>query len=532
SQSSGNRIVVKPGECPHFFGRTCINQCNSDSECGSTLKCCSNGCGRECVVALDPQPLNSLGKENDRYSNRIGKYPPKNYIKNQNCVTECIYDKECPSIEKCCDSDCGRVCIPPEKATEQENEEFPLTASWTLKLKNYEIKLGPTFLLTITNCIHLITAISRLPGKTLINGYVPKCTIDGQFENIQCDDSFFGVLTKKALKLLGPKLQEKLAYRIAQRRDCGAKLCSKMCHFGIKTDNEGCPLDNCKCKDLCEEIFVFIGLLNPYPNGSPMTLSNGVTALCTHTNQRSPYRWCHQNGFNSFGFCYSLPKWVLHSGNRAPVLSQSSKSSKSECRIAQNKQNAVSMECMLKCMLDNTHIQGTKVQQIGKCPKISQHHDLGTCVIKCKIDQDCGSIKKCCTYNCSAVCLFPIEVAACLHEVITHEIFGYGRAPKCNGKGNYEQIQCDGSICYCVDTLNGNEIPATRTALQTKPSCSERRLDCEPFACSKICAYGFEITSKGCPLCECRTHLRDGKRETKFIVKLYANSVHTNIYEK
>ncbi|VDK62800.1 unnamed protein product [Onchocerca ochengi] len=523
SQSSGNRIAVKPGECPHFFDRTCIYQCNSDSDCGSTLKCCSNGCGRECVVALSPQllPVNSFSihpLQTTGHSNRIGKCPPRSYIKNQNCVTECIYDEECPSIEKCCDSDCGSVCTPPEKATD---------------------------------CIHLITAISRLPGKTLINGYVPKCTIDGQFENIQCDDSFCWCVDEKGIEIFGTKTARKIGQpNCIQRRDCEAKLCPKICHFGIKTDDEGCPLDNCKCRDLCEEVKC-VGdieicqmvepdcakspcqpipkcLLNPCPNGSPMTLSNGVTALCTHTNQCSPYHWCHQIGFNGFGFCCSLPKSILHSGSCVPVLSLSSKSSKSECRV--DSDCSEQAKCCfngssLKCMFDSTHIhgfhvdsstqkliiveeqlmaKGTKVQQIGKCPKISQHHDLGKCAIKCKIDQDCGGIKKCCTYNCSAICLYPTEVTACLHEVITHEIFGYGRAPKCNDKGNYEQIQCDDNICYCVDTLNGNEIPATRTALQTKPVCNERRLDCEPFMCSKVCAYGFEITSKGCPLCECR----------------------------
>ena len=41
----------KPGSCP--FRRTgfglCINECFSDFSCRGRQKCCSNGCGRECM---------------------------------------------------------------------------------------------------------------------------------------------------------------------------------------------------------------------------------------------------------------------------------------------------------------------------------------------------------------------------------------------------------------------------------------------------------------------------------------------------
>ncbi|KAL3982628.1 Thyroglobulin type-1 repeat family protein [Acanthocheilonema viteae] len=497
-QIGGNRVAVRPSECPRLFDGACIHQCNSDSECGSNmLKCCSNGCGRECVVALSPQAIvNSLSihpLQITGYSNRIGKCPLKNSIKNQKCAIECIYDDECPSVEKCCDNDCGRVCTPPDKATD---------------------------------CIHLASAVNRLPEKTLIRGYVPKCTVNGQFENIQCDDSFCWCVDEKGTEITGTKIIRTIGLPdCLQRRECKAKLCLKACPFGIKTDQEGCPLDNCDCRDLCEEVKCINDidicqivepdcekppclpvprcLLNPCPNGSPMTLSNGVTALCTDTNQCSPNYWCHQIGFNGFGFCCALPESVVHSGNCVPILSRSSKSSKSECHIDSDcsKQAKCCFDgCGLKCMLNRAC---TKVQQIAECPEVQQYHDLKKCTVECKVDQDCPGIKKCCTYNCSALCLFPTKVTACLHELITHEIFGYDRAPKCNDEGNYEQIQCHDDFCYCVDTVNGNEIPATRTALHTELACNERRIDCEPFRCSKICAYGFKLTDEGCLSCEC-----------------------------
>lgn len=43
-------------------------------------------------------------------------------------------------------------------------------------------------------------------------------------------------------------------------------------------------------------LLFYIGMLNPCPSGSPMTLPNSlVTALCTKTSQCGD-GWCHQVG--------------------------------------------------------------------------------------------------------------------------------------------------------------------------------------------------------------------------------------------
>uniref|UniRef100_A0A158Q7V6 Thyroglobulin type-1 domain-containing protein n=1 Tax=Elaeophora elaphi TaxID=1147741 RepID=A0A158Q7V6_9BILA len=422
----GTAIAVKPSECPRLFGGACIDQCSSDNECGiDTLKCCSNGCGRECVVALIPQPIvNSLSihpLQVTGYSNRIGKCPLKNYVKNQNCVVECIYDDECPWVEKCCDNECGRVCTSPDKATD---------------------------------CIHLVSAVNRLPEKTLGRGYVPKCAVDGQFENIQCDDDFCWCVDEKGIEIIGTKTARKTGSpNCLQRRNCKAKLCPKLCSFGVKTDHDGCPLDNCKCRDLCEEVKCM----------SDIDMCQMVEPDC----EKLP---CQPIGFNGFGFCCSLPQSVLHSGSCVPVLSRShSKSS-------------------------------TKIQQMAECPEAQQHYDLGKCRVECKADEDCSGIKKCCTYNCSSLCLFPTKVTACLHELITHEIFGNNRVPKCNSKGNYERIQCDDRACYCVDTVNG--VPdvclTDGSPVVVPPVLCKNKQDCpENYWCNNI-----GVQSKGlcCPL--------------------------------
>uniref|UniRef100_A0A914N162 Uncharacterized protein n=1 Tax=Meloidogyne incognita TaxID=6306 RepID=A0A914N162_MELIC len=115
-------------------------------------------------------------------------------------------------------------------------------------------------------------------------------------------------------------------------------------------------------------------LLNPCPNGSPMIMSNGVTALCKRTQQCWEGYWCHkarknlkfnkqkkiifQIGYNGLGFCCPEPK---------------------------------------------------KLSKPGNCPfKKSTTTNLylnNKCQAKCKSDEDCfGKEEKCCFNGCGLNC--------------------------------------------------------------------------------------------------------------------------------
>lgn len=42
--------------------------------------------------------------------------------------------------------------------------------------------------------------------------------------------------------------------------------------------------------------------------------------------------------------------------------------------------------------------------------------------------------------------------------------------PRCKEDGGFEEIQCQGSVCYCVDK-DGNEIYGTKTSRPGTPNC-------------------------------------------------------------
>ncbi|VDN17987.1 unnamed protein product [Gongylonema pulchrum] len=401
--------------CPRLVGGACVQRCSGDAECGGLLKCCSNGCGRECVMALAPlalldslsiHPLQATGR-----INRVGNCPPKNYIKKSSCILECTHDEECPWVEKCCDNGCGRVCTPPDKAT--------------------------------------------------------ACTVDGRFKNIQCDKSYCWCVDEKGSEVTGTKaFKEAGLPNCLRRKSCSGRLCAKLCQFGTKTDDDGCPLETCECRNICDSV--------------KCTNDFDRCQLVEPECARPP---CQPIGFNNLGFCCPRPESEIHKGTCLPNFSRPNGHCVSECHVDSDcSTNAKCCfdGCSLKCMPvaairadhstersivvpEQLTTNEKKTPYPAECPSsIPPNVRFGKCGSQCKTDQDCPGVKKCCKYGCTSLCLFPTKAT---------EIYGRARAPKCDERGNFEQIQCENGACYCVDTVNGSEIPATRVAFYKEPVC-------------------------------------------------------------
>uniref|UniRef100_A0A673LL75 WAP domain-containing protein n=1 Tax=Sinocyclocheilus rhinocerous TaxID=307959 RepID=A0A673LL75_9TELE len=88
---------AKPGVCPRknleLFLVECIELCSHDSECRNDDKCCSKGCGHQCMPPYK------------------GVCPSKNLGLGA-CAEMCSQDGECPNDEKCCSNGCGHQCMP------------------------------------------------------------------------------------------------------------------------------------------------------------------------------------------------------------------------------------------------------------------------------------------------------------------------------------------------------------------------------------------------------------------------------------
>jgi hypothetical protein len=67
----------------------------------------------------------------------------------------------------------------------------------------------------------MVAAVDRMPSKSLANGYIPRCSIDGQFDTIQCDRAFcWCANVDTGAELHGTKIFNN---NNAQKPDCQSK---------------------------------------------------------------------------------------------------------------------------------------------------------------------------------------------------------------------------------------------------------------------------------------------------------------------
>uniref|UniRef100_A0A671K3F6 WAP domain-containing protein n=1 Tax=Sinocyclocheilus anshuiensis TaxID=1608454 RepID=A0A671K3F6_9TELE len=92
-----------PGVCPgnnfeEAMLGVCAEMCSHDNDCPNDEKCCSNGCGHQCMPPYNEKP---------------GVCPSKNLGEEGLCVEMCSHDSNCPNDQKCCSNGCGHQCMAP-----------------------------------------------------------------------------------------------------------------------------------------------------------------------------------------------------------------------------------------------------------------------------------------------------------------------------------------------------------------------------------------------------------------------------------
>ncbi|XP_042084069.1 WAP four-disulfide core domain protein 8 [Haplochromis burtoni] len=132
-------VSTKPGVCPRRrldFGH-CAEICSNDRDCPNNEKCCSNGCGHECMAPLSEcsrhlnLALSRKGYEDCPRSHICCVYDgeevcvppapikpgvcPHRHLGHGRCLESCFNDRDCPFFEKCCSNGCGHECMAPYK---------------------------------------------------------------------------------------------------------------------------------------------------------------------------------------------------------------------------------------------------------------------------------------------------------------------------------------------------------------------------------------------------------------------------------
>ncbi|XP_050961044.1 WAP four-disulfide core domain protein 3 isoform X2 [Labeo rohita] len=106
----------KPGPCPKNLGiGLCVESCSHDDDCPNNQKCCSNGCGHECMAPYKAQP------EKPGVCRIINVEEAMLGV----CAEMCSHDGDCPNDQKCCSNGCGHECMAPYKAEPEKPGACP-----------------------------------------------------------------------------------------------------------------------------------------------------------------------------------------------------------------------------------------------------------------------------------------------------------------------------------------------------------------------------------------------------------------------
>lgn len=449
---------------------------------------------------------------------KAGLCPPSGDERTCSSYTKCVDDFQCPDVEKCCSNACGLVCVDPTKAT---------------------------------NCVHLVVAVKRLPDQALLDEYVPRCDERGKFAPIQCDRrQCWCVDVNYGTEIAGSAvtLSMKRGDMCRDLRLCGVR-CTTQCPHGLKMNVFGCPDPTCQCRDLCEGIRCPNGadscqliepdcfhppclpvprcLLNPCPVGNPMTLANGVTALCASSDQCTHDHWCHKIGYNGLGFCCSGPN-VPKNGECPAVMPLKNAKCSSMCSTDHD---CVDGRCCFDgCGLSCYPVEVPKLHKViipqrknvfqpgdvarhnkgvlsslaADCPSSVERalvEKFTNCTSACEADENCPGLKRCCRIGCSTHCLYPHRTTPCFHQALTAELYELRKVQRCDRSGKFERIQCDDDGCFCVDADSGEEVAGTRT--EVTPTCKASS-KCPEVTCRTSCPYEFERDVNGCLTCRCK----------------------------
>uniref|UniRef100_A0A0K0DLK1 Thyroglobulin type-1 domain-containing protein n=1 Tax=Angiostrongylus cantonensis TaxID=6313 RepID=A0A0K0DLK1_ANGCA len=501
-------ISVQRPDCPRVIvGGVCEFKCESDSDCSAAQICCSNGCGRECVF---PLPMSYSLNVNNAIQPVNGKMFFFQWILNSSpvffaffqCILylKCSHDGNCANVEKCCTIACGKVCVDPT---------------------------------TATNCIHLFVAVKKLPNKALKNNYVPKCDEHGKFDRIQCDQhQCWCVDVNNGTEIAGSAvpISMRRADMCREVRLCGVK-CLKQCTYGLKMSVFGCPDPTCECRDICEGIRCnndgdVCQLIEPdcaRPPCLPVPkFRNNHSFQILLQIEGTLIRV--QIGYNGYGFCCSGAELQKRGACPSVTALRNTSRCSSICRMDEDCvkgsewiSSVTSSFFIPMCKPLAKLVVPAQLQRLTRLCVISSHvadcpssleipliDKFTECNLMCEFDNECAGLKRCCRVGCSAQCLYPIRTTPCLNAALTAELYDMPSIRRCDQNGQFEQIQCDDGVCFCVDVANGEEIPGTRTANDT-PNCKEPiRGNCPDIVCRTSCPYGMERSEYGCLSCRCR----------------------------
>lgn len=408
------------GFCPDFPEVTlsdCTPECTDDASCGTNEKCCRYGCSMRCI-----EQINITQPEVKPDSCPTGLPHPSD----NECTVSCRIDNDCPNIQKCCLSGCSMTCRSPLAIFDDRPNIRPGYCPTTVPDEPCK-----------ANC----TLDSRCPGKQ-------KCCTLG------CH--------KICVDPLTPPHEKRGKCPTPSRRSF---TCREDCRF-----DHTCPGEQKCCQDgcvsTCEDPLPDSpqadgrgGVQRPNGEDEPKQAANERPGTCPKISKSSyacrdhcsedddcptAMKCCH---FRCGKRCLNvrLPG-VGRDCGRDECTSDDSCPGIKVCQ---------SNGCRKVCLDPPSQSSGSKA---GSCPNLPATFRIIQCSSRCKSDDDCDGIRKCCDFGSCKRCLIPS----------TNSFRAAPRPSKCP------------------------DMPATSNLTSCEPMCTSDRACsgdqiCCPYGCSTKC---------------------------------------------
>ncbi|XP_033641761.1 prestalk protein-like isoform X2 [Asterias rubens] len=478
------QTVIHDGLCPSVDEDTvgiCIESCQHDGNCTETQKCCTNGCGHQCVQAVLP--------EQDE-GTKMGDCPIPDRDVIGLCLEECSVDRDCSGDLKCCSNGCGHQCI-------EAVQERPVIHAGDCPL----IDDGVFGVCSESchhdgNCTETQKCCSNGCGHSCMEVVQPvvcaeiMCAIYCEFGYQQTQD---GCDTCSCLEDTDPDLSgcpivnadvfglcvedcrihsDCNEFHICCPNGCGHQcmvpsnvvcaeiMCAIYCEFGYQQTQDGC--DTCSCVEdrmvkegscpvledgmigLCVESCSSDGECNNdmkcCSNGCGHTCVQPVKVVCAEIMCAIYCEFGYQQNQDGCDTCSCLEDTTVKEGS-CPVLEDGmmglcveSCSSDGECN---NDMKCCSNGCGHTC------VQPVKVLKPGRCPAVITNY-LGFCVEECFNDNSCTDSMKCCSNGCGHSCQQPVKVI----KPGTCPVFPQSDIPPCKDEC-YDDGDCADSWKCC-----------------------------------------------------------------------------------
>ncbi|XP_078506266.1 uncharacterized protein LOC144764009 isoform X2 [Lissotriton helveticus] len=450
---------VKPGECP-FQYMACdypppyMHQCNEDSGCPGTQKCCLNFCHRECRGAMPAK-----GKP--------GTCPPHYRHMFPDRDDTCHTDKDCKGEQKCCDWQGGFTCVAPVRAK--------------------------TFGCPKKDAACKTTSYLMCEDENDCWGFNRCC--DSQC-TLPCEDP---VIEKKGLCPMAPSYPTCADLHSPPENECSTdKQCpgvEKCCEYGCKLqclnpvhDKVGiCPDFN---RSIC---------LHSRPAPAECSHDNqcpGTQRCCCHGNCRME---CTSSGSGKPGSCPPASKDCP-----LPLPAQRCEDD-SDCDGKQKCCSQCGIKCMDPLISENPGFCPVDPEKENQCGYLPPP--------QCRNDTDCKAHEKCCLFGCGVQCVKALPAKPGICPYLVANCRDPLDKPECRDDGdcplNKKCCQLCGNKCLeAVADHEGICPPYNSKSLVcpaiTFPSCRhdstcEADRKCCTVGCTEECVKALKEKVGDCP---------------------------------